>query len=80
MEPTRELAAQYGIPHATTDLAESLALPDIEPTPEQARVLEQLLLALLLDEESSYAALEDGSGARPIHALLIANSKEVHRL
>ena len=30
LEPTQELAAQYGIPHATTDLAESLAMPDID--------------------------------------------------
>jgi len=29
LEPTRELAATYGVAHATTDLAESLAIPDI---------------------------------------------------
>ena len=30
LEPTQELAAGYGIPHATTDLAESLAMPAID--------------------------------------------------
>ena len=30
LEPTQELAAGYGIPHATTDLAESLAMPEID--------------------------------------------------
>ena len=30
LEPTQELVAQYGIPHATTDLAESPAKPDID--------------------------------------------------
>ena len=30
LEPTQELAAGYGIPHATTKLAESLAMPEID--------------------------------------------------
>ena len=30
LEPTRELAAKYGIAHAGTDLAESLAMDDID--------------------------------------------------
>lgn len=30
LEPTQELAAAYGAAHATTDLAESLAMPDID--------------------------------------------------
>jgi 2-hydroxy-4-carboxymuconate semialdehyde hemiacetal dehydrogenase len=29
-EPTREVAAKYGVPHATTDLAEALARPGVE--------------------------------------------------
>ncbi|MCS6948165.1 MAG: Gfo/Idh/MocA family oxidoreductase, partial [Steroidobacteraceae bacterium] len=29
LEPTREVARKYGIPHATTDLAEALALPGV---------------------------------------------------
>ena len=30
LEPTREVAAQYGIGHVTTDLAEALALPEVD--------------------------------------------------
>ena len=30
LEPTQEIADQYGIAHACTDLAESLALPDVD--------------------------------------------------
>ncbi|MEC8643312.1 MAG: Gfo/Idh/MocA family oxidoreductase, partial [Pseudomonadota bacterium] len=30
LEPTRELAAAYGAKHASTDLAEALAMPDID--------------------------------------------------
>jgi 2-hydroxy-4-carboxymuconate semialdehyde hemiacetal dehydrogenase len=30
LEPTREIAADYGVPHALTDLSEALALPGIE--------------------------------------------------
>src|SRR5690606_28030103 len=30
LEPTRETAKKYGINHATTDLAEALALPGVE--------------------------------------------------
>ena len=30
LEPTQELAVGYGIPHATTELAESLAMPEID--------------------------------------------------
>jgi 2-hydroxy-4-carboxymuconate semialdehyde hemiacetal dehydrogenase len=30
LEPTREAARKYGIPHATTELAEALALPGVE--------------------------------------------------
>jgi 2-hydroxy-4-carboxymuconate semialdehyde hemiacetal dehydrogenase len=29
-EPTQEVAAKYGIPHVATDLAESLALPEVD--------------------------------------------------
>jgi 2-hydroxy-4-carboxymuconate semialdehyde hemiacetal dehydrogenase len=29
-DPTREVAAKYGIPHATTDLAEAIAVPGVE--------------------------------------------------
>jgi len=42
LEPTRALAARYGVAHATTDLAEALALPDLDavilatPTPLHA--------------------------------------------
>ena len=30
LEPTQEVAAQYGIGHVTTDLAEALALPEVD--------------------------------------------------
>ena len=30
LDKTREVAAQYGIPHVTTELAESLALPEVD--------------------------------------------------
>jgi len=30
LDKTREVAARYGIPHVTTDLADSLALPDLD--------------------------------------------------
>lgn len=30
LEKTREVAAKYGIPHVTTDLADSLALPEVD--------------------------------------------------
>ncbi|WP_313072537.1 Gfo/Idh/MocA family oxidoreductase [Melaminivora sp.] len=30
LEPTREVASKYGIAHVTTDLAESLALPEVD--------------------------------------------------
>jgi 2-hydroxy-4-carboxymuconate semialdehyde hemiacetal dehydrogenase len=30
LEPTREVAARYGVPHATTDLAEALARPGVD--------------------------------------------------
>ena len=29
LEPTRRVAREYGVPHATTDLGEALALPDV---------------------------------------------------
>ena len=29
LEPTRRVASEYGVPHATTDLGEALALPDV---------------------------------------------------
>ena len=29
-EPTQEVADKYGIPHVATDLAESLALPEVD--------------------------------------------------
>src|SRR3954471_11346838 len=30
LEPTKEVAAKYGIAHAATDLADSLALPEVD--------------------------------------------------
>ena len=30
LEPTQAVASQYGIPHATTDLAEALAQPGVD--------------------------------------------------
>ena len=30
LEPTREVAGKYGVPHATTDLAEALAQPGVD--------------------------------------------------
>src|SRR3954453_19288789 len=30
LEPTKEIAAKYGIAHAATDLADSLALPEVD--------------------------------------------------
>ncbi|HSI16663.1 MAG TPA: Gfo/Idh/MocA family oxidoreductase, partial [Sphingomonas sp.] len=30
LEPTQAIAAKYGIPHACTDLADSLALPEVD--------------------------------------------------
>ena len=49
LEKTREVAAQYGIGHVTTDLADSLALPEVDAvilcTPTQMHA-EQTLACL----------------------------------
>ena len=51
LEPTRALAARYGAAHATTDLAETLALPGLDavilatPTPLHASQAIQCLEA-----------------------------------
>jgi len=46
LEKTREVAARYGIPHVTTDLADSLALPDLDAvilcTPTQMHAAQSL--------------------------------------
>lgn len=46
-----------------------------QPTPSELRALCALVMALLRDESHAYYAREDASGARPIHALLIANNQ-----
>ena len=51
LEPTQAVAAQYGIPHAMTDLDQALALPGVEaailatPTPIHATQAMQCLKA-----------------------------------
>jgi hypothetical protein len=59
-------------PHTEAGL---LPLPDVMPNAAEIRHLEQLVTALMNDEESRFSMAADVSGAKPIHALLIANTE-----